>query len=272
VINLNPLKTQIISAYETGTSALQISRLISPTVGKIVDRGTILARLRQWNVLIREGYFLRSDVITTLSEKEVSILQGLLLSDGYLGRRNMTPRFGITSIHKPYVKWISTNLPFDFRRIYSVPEKYVNRNGKIYRYKECHQLSTNADRSLISFAQTWYPNGKKIVPRSLKLNPTVLLHWFLGDGSSSYSKNSKSICVSFSTDSFSENDCEFLIEQLYQLHPQLQFNKYHSKGKPFLRSGRKETVGAFFDIIGTPLLQCFAYKWKSHEDISSLVD
>jgi hypothetical protein len=33
------------------------------------------------------------------------------------------------------------------------------------------------------YRKKWYPNDLKTIPRDLKITPTILLHWYLGDGS-----------------------------------------------------------------------------------------
>ncbi len=54
----------------------------------------------------------------------------------------------------------------------------------------------------------WYPKSSKIVPKTLRITPDTLLHWYIGDGS--YSTSS----ILFSTHNFPVTDVRFLSDQL----------------------------------------------------------
>ena len=61
----------------------------------------------------------------------------------------------------------------------------------------------------------WYilETGKKIVPKDLRLTPTILLHWFIGDGSV-MRYGVKGTGIALFTLNFSKEDVQFLAERL----------------------------------------------------------
>ena len=71
-------------------------------------------------------------------------------------------------------------------------------------------LDTIGSVQLQKLYENWYAgeNHSKIVPKSFRLTPTMLLHWYIGDGSAN--RNS----ISIYTDSFSKDDVEFLVQYL----------------------------------------------------------
>ncbi|MHA1968067.1 MAG: hypothetical protein ACW964_09710 [Candidatus Hodarchaeales archaeon] len=56
--------------------------------------------------------------------------------------------------------------------------------------------------------ENWYQNGEKNIPRNILMSPTLLLHWFIGDGSFSDST------IQISTHCFSITDVKFMIDLL----------------------------------------------------------
>lgn len=54
----------------------------------------------------------------------------------------------------------------------------------------------------------WYGTGKKRVPMDLKLSPTSILHWYMGDGELS----NDPVRIDFHTEGFEKAEVEFLID------------------------------------------------------------
>lgn len=111
----------------------------------------------------------------------------------------------------------------------------------------------------------WYPNGIKIVPRSIKITPTILLHWFLGDGFTMGSS------IGFCTHSFSTFDVEFLVFLLNKnigIHSHWRFDKSSTKSnQPILIIARQKDVKAFYDYLekstlGTLSIAKELFPWK----------
>lgn len=103
----------------------------------------------------------------------------------------------------------------------------------------------------------WYVSGKKCVPQNLALTPTVVRHWYLGDG---YLKRRvhRRPAVLLSTQCFDSYSLETLIRAFHavQLHPWREKN--HSG--EMLRFSTDETE-AFLRYIGPCPFDHYQYKW-----------
>jgi hypothetical protein len=116
---------------------------------------------------------------------------------------------------------------------------------------------------LMHLREKWYVERKgehaqKIVPQDLRLTPTVLLHWYLGDGSLPRRRNDKNRipAIVLATNTFTKDDIEFLICKLKELDLSFYPVKYKSgfTGKEcgYCMYSRTEdgTPFKFFKLIG----------------------
>jgi len=73
------------------------------------------------------------------------------------------------------------------------------------------EFATSRNQSINKYRDEWYPNGIKIIPRSVKsLTPLALAIWYMDDGNKSVSGyNLATMC-------FSKDDVNFLKEVLYK--------------------------------------------------------
>lgn len=148
------------------------------------------------------------------SLKQLSILNGSLLGDGHLSRS----RGGGNSYfsknqciaHKEYLDWLSVKMG----KWSSSLVEYTNfchgkAHGAVRFLSKTHPVFT-------ALRWHWYPEGTKIVPRDLVLDPLSIAIWFADDGSNNVGKRQ----ARFSTDCFSKIDCAFLCDLLaeYQVH------------------------------------------------------
>jgi len=108
----------------------------------------------------------------------------------------------------------------------------------------------------------WYipKDGRnfKIVPRDLEITPTVLLHWYLGDGCLVRQKGSNRIPrIVFATNCFTKEDVDFLIGKLktlglnfYSNAATSGFNKGKASGYVLISKTEDGTLFRFFKLIG----------------------
>lgn len=118
------------------------------------------------------------------------VLVGILLSDGHIARRSVTsnPRFIFSQSGK------MDKRPY-FYLVYNLFKLYCNKNYNYYIKtwidKVSHQEYTSISFTtmqipcFIEYHNTWYIEGKKIVPANIMelLTPIGLAHWIMGDGS-----------------------------------------------------------------------------------------
>ena len=145
-----------------------------------------------------------------ITSKQKSIIIGSLLGDGSIIPKKYGHCYfskGQTHTNKPYLEWLASELqPF------SCPlATYDNHcNGKTYK---AARLYTKALAIFDPIRSEWYPNGKKIVPTTISLDPISLAIWFFDDG---YNNVDDRQCT-FATNGFIREECEFLCDRLNEL-------------------------------------------------------
>jgi len=158
-------------------------------------------------------------------------IYGSLLGDGYLekGKRSKNARFKFKQSvrHMSYVKYMLFCLDgFTNGKISIYKSKKPSRvNGKISHsiehwngeFCESATIWSCASDIFTKLHADWYSCGKKIVPSNLILNSEILAHWFAEDGTNNVSVIGQSKGASFATNSFTENECEFLSNQLINM-------------------------------------------------------
>ena len=182
-----------------------------------------------------------------LDANSIEIMNGLLLSDGCLQYRNdsLNACFTQSCKHKEYLKYLQDILSFPCK---IASYNYIDKRWlkRIYT----NQLTTKQSKLFSDLHKKWYLKNKKEVPSDLRLTPTSLLHWFLGDGYEN--KTSINLC----TESFSDDSIQYLLAELKKINIVANCttrrriyvsNKYHLE---------------FLKIIGKCPTQCFDYKWS----------
>lgn len=117
---------------------------------------------------------------------EDDVIIGLLLSDAHIARpytqfQNSSFSISISSKYKTFPVYMESYL----RELgISVNKKeYIRKTGVVH-----WNVKTVVDPQFTQLRKIWYPDGKKIIPRDLKLTPKMISFWFQGDGSSGYYK------------------------------------------------------------------------------------
>ncbi|MFX0182807.1 MAG: hypothetical protein ACFE95_06950 [Candidatus Hodarchaeota archaeon] len=101
-------------------------------------------------------------------------------------------------------------------------------------------------RSTMQFRELqeqWYPKGEKIISRKIKISPTSLLHWFIGDGSSSDS------ALQFSTHNFSITEVNFLVDLLNKSLNIRSRCGIDYQTQPVLKVYRNEDVKTIYEYL-----------------------
>lgn len=196
------------------------------------------------------------------------ILLGSLLGDGYL-RKPKNPRCNSQFAIKQkedrleYVEWLQVifggsimqgvrhaPIKLPCGKVINDPEQLKDRELLYYR-----ALYAPSSSFYTELRKKWYPEGKKIVPRDIKLTPQVLAHWHIQDGHN----HQKRTCISIYTNGFTEDDVLFLIGRL---HDDLGIDAHlaEDKTRPIIYVGKD----SYFKFIGLvkPYVtwKCFEYK------------
>jgi hypothetical protein len=186
-----------------------------------------------------------------LSERAVEFLVGLVLGDGSLDYHNgkTSACYRHSDKHKDYLEWLSRKLR-DFG--IKTTEKITKRKhiwgysfSYTYAYRSKSYLALRALRDNI------YQDGRKVIQKNLKIAPTIMFNWYIGDGTLCTGKGCQ-ICAF----SFSVGELIIIIKQLTDLGITCSINK---QGIYIW----KESLYDFFDYILSSGLRppCYAYKF-----------
>lgn len=174
------------------------------------------------------------------------ILEGLILTDGFVGGRNNRFQFGTTSyIYAVAVKEF-------LEREYNVGNVrlYTAKNRKDGIYFTAYNVTWHNRKFLGPFRYKWYPQGEKRIPDDFTITPKLLNIAYIADG-----------CASGGEAVFYlgliENIEKFRAE-LFNLGIETSLLFYSSCQRvKILRASTKR----FLEYIGNPLISSYQYKW-----------
>ncbi len=252
-------KKEIVSLYQKGYTLKETGKLLNypyQTVSKILIKENIPRR--------KIGRLCKNK--TLLNKVQKQIIDGLLLGDGsvLVGQNSKTAHLRFATTEQVMANHIAELLPFNMK-ICKIPSSKRLIKQREYNCKESYQVYSPTDLSLNNFRHTWYPNGKKIIPKNLVLSPISVKYWFFGDGCSDIKTRYgryPAVRITFSTNGFSFEDCEILAMKLNH-QCGFKFNVNKNRNKPILTSSKKETIKNFYNYIDECNVSCYQYKWKT---------
>lgn len=181
-----------------------------------------------------------------ITERQLQILVGCLLGDGYIHPRGQIQISQSTKQYF-YLKWKYEELK---NLAYGLPtqvERFDKRYGKIYS-----QSRFWLRQYFRPWRKIFYPRGKKIVPIEFEkyITPLSLAVWYMDDGNYSESRN-----VKIATDGFDLEDRKNLKHLLFK-----RFNlksTLHVNGKLRISS---ESLNRFFRLVKPFIHSSMIYK------------
>jgi hypothetical protein len=265
-INLEAHKEQIVSLYQSAKGCPEICQILQSSFGITVKTCKLWSQLKRWQVITRSRECQR---YTILSNEQKDIIDGMLLGDGSLRTYRKTPQIVLTSIHREYVDFLNTLLPIKTRIAERRLRQKVMFDNISYDCKPSFELVSVSDKVLFEFCKRWLYLRHKIIPNDLTFTPTMIRHWFYGDGSTSFLKRknrkiqNSTVHLTFCTNAFTEDECHQLCYQFEKIDSNLKFFVNHTqKGQPIIKTTRQAAINTFFDYIGDCEISCFDYKWK----------
>ena len=206
-----------------------------------VDVRTI-ARWRKKYGLDRETIVLGQH--KSLNNVQQDLLTACMLGDGHVGKNNHRFSIGQKESRKDYVGYV-----------YEILHPYSSNMYKDSCSHVSWRMYTISHRVFDEIREAWYEQQNKRIPRSLKLNAFILAHWYLQDGSNNPKKKS----VRLSTQSFSLEDVEFLVEVMKR-DLSIEATVNFSKQQPTIHVGVNSYL-KFIEIVKEYVLwSCFSYK------------
>lgn len=245
-----------IKKYKIETIRLSGERLIykrdlKPIISLFKDCNTSAEKIHK----VRQNNF-------HWTKKMKELLDGAILGDGYLNKYKNRPLidayFVLTSNSKEHCIYIINNLPIGlFHK--NQPTSRNIKKGKHYR------ATSRSDIYLTNQLKRWYPKGRKIIPKDLKLTPTMCHHWYICDGSLSNRENRKGH-IHLYTDYFTKIEIQkILIKQMMKLGFECKvFKHYHpiDKRRGYAIRINTKSTKKFLDYIGLPIINYYKYKWN----------
>lgn len=149
----------------------------------------------------------------SLTKLQEEVLIGHLLGDGSLIKVNKhnpnhNPRFSIDRSIKDE-KYLNYT--------YNLFKNFCSRNLHFYTNKgyPLIQFSTRCLPVFLPYYTSWYPIGKKIIPKNLKLTPLIISIWLCDDGCITLrGKNKDSLYIRICSESFTHEENIFLAEKI----------------------------------------------------------
>lgn len=124
----------------------------------------------------------------TLSEEEQKILTGLLMGDGSVSRSGKTPYFRCKMVNKDYLLFLDKLFS---KKSNGVEKTKTSSNSQ----RAAFEWRTMSLPDLEVFCD-WYTEQGKVWPNYIQLEPAVLKHWYVSDGTWSKSGTSNHISIS----------------------------------------------------------------------------
>lgn len=256
----------------TKVELAKITKLSPRTIYKIEhDKGKVsvevLAKIRD---TIKENFginlFEKTQIkivweLKDLDKEALDIVEGNLLGDGCISMKIKSEKgfYCQGAKDRVYLEWLGRTL--SKKGIISRVHSVVHHHSYSRESKQYYGLYTHSCPAFFELRRKWYKYNEdenkfiKTIPLNIKLNSTILLHWYLGDGDLKRDRRNKKggrPCARISTNAFSLSEMEFLIERLKQ---DLGLNSYASsmhrrEGRDYVLYLLAGDCWNFFKIVG----------------------
>ena len=188
------------------------------------------------------------NTVGSLTQNQRSIIIGTLLGDGYMRiiprRKNAFLEVNHSSKQKDYVDWKYQELA----SIVKSGPKMRKGNGQRIAYR----FFTQCLPEITELYETFYQNGKKIIPKDIRIDQLGLAVWFMDDGS----RSGGSLYIN--TQQFATNDQERLQRMLEH---DFNVSSTLNRDKEYMRIRiRKEDAQKFCNLIQSYIPESMRYK------------
>jgi len=199
------------------------------------------------------------------------IITGLLMGDGHIDRdNNRNPFLKCGMISPNYLKYIDGEFGIfghgvslkktDKESAKQCRDRGFRPNAKAENYSDVYQWYSMRHPELQEFAE-WYSTGTKVWPRDIELTPTVLKHWYCGDGSWNNSGENNCIRIAMANEVKNTDKVDQMFENVGLPSPSNyaiseRKNGYKNCDAVFTVDQSKE----LWKYMGEPLPD-FEYKW-----------
>jgi hypothetical protein len=204
-----------------------------------------------------------------LTQRQLEITTGLLMGDGWIQNSNKNCSLETSMISLNYIKYLdevfgclSSNISLKKTAFESAKMNRKNGfspNADEENYSDVYRWKTVDHPKFNEFRQ-WYSSGEKVWPDDIELTPTVLKHWYVGDGRFFNDSGHHSIRIKMNNEV--ENTKK--VSQYFTnagLPAPSNYSIYEGKyGKECEATWTVQDTEKLFDYMGKPLPD-FEYKW-----------
>ena len=193
-----------------------------------------------------------------LSDEQRDIIVGSLLGDGCLETQNngKTYRLKIENMlaQKDYVDW-----KYNFLKEWVLTPPQIKKHVFYGKERENYRFATVSHGSLRFYAQQFYQDGKKVMPKLIGklLTPLALAVWFMDDGSIK-SNHHKALVIH--AQSFEKIDLEKAIKVLESKYSIKANLRKRDDGSGYVLYLLSETVDEFIDTVKGYTIPSMKYK------------
>jgi len=210
----------------------------------------------------------------SFTDHQREIITGLLMGDGSINTGGKNSYIRVEMISPNYLEYIAKEfgvLGGEVTLKMTAAENAKAKrnsgfgpNAKAENYSDVYLWSSTSHPELAEFAG-WYRNGKKVWPADIKLTPTVLKHWYCGDGhwDNCGSRNSIKISMANEIDNINKVDQMFRNVEL-PAPSNYDVRERNDGSKKCDAQFTIEQSKELWEYMGNPLPD-FEYKWpKQH--------
>lgn len=119
------------------------------------------------------------------------IITGILMGDGSISIIGKNPQLRVKMISPNYLQYVADKFGILGNGVKTkmtaaesseqARKSGFNPNAKKENYSDVYEWCSISHPELHEF-EDWYSSGEKVWPKDIKLTPTVLKHWYCGDG------------------------------------------------------------------------------------------
>jgi hypothetical protein len=200
-----------------------------------------------------------------LTQKQLEITTGLLMGDGCMQKRSKNSYLQVRMISPNYLKYLDnvfgclgSNISLTKTAAESAKENRdsgFSPNAKEENYSDLYTWITKTHPEFNEFRE-WYSTGEKVWPKNIELTPTVLKHWYVGDGCYDNSGTRNSIQIAMA------NEVENLekVSKYFTNVGLPEPSNYNITENNCRAKWTKEDSQKLFEYMDEPLSD-FEYKW-----------
>jgi len=204
------------------------------------------------------------------SKHQREIITGLVMGDGYVDNSGNNPYLNVKMISPNYLKYIDSQFKIfgNGVRLSITAEESAKQNrdngfspnAKAENYSDKYRWQSMRHPELKEFRE-WYSTGNKIWPANIELTPTVLKHWYCGDGCWDNTGGNNRITIAISNESENTEKINSIFKNVGLPCPK-RYKKY-KRDSGSVKCDAVFTVDQskkLWEYMGEPLPD-FEYKW-----------